>query len=239
MRTYTTGDGLVPCILLPGKSNTALPARTGHCLCLHAPSAWTGNAILLLAHDPPAALTACCTTNCSGYRGLTAVHSSSSLIQSWRQKHTGSRPTLNYQAADIAEGLAFEHLPYAAIIDKGTIDGLLCKEAGMEEAQTALLNVWSILKSPGSFIWFTHGPPSLRMPLISQQKWSGVTVRVIMPAGTATAAAGAAAGAPVSAPAGAAAKTAGPVRLQVANMDPDAVYPDTATYVYICKKPYV
>jgi hypothetical protein len=156
---------------------------------------------------------------------MTAVHSSSSVIQSWRQKHTGSRPTLSCQAADIAEGLAFGHLPFTAIIDKGTLDGLLCKEDGLQEAQAALFSVWSNLKSPGTFIMFTHGPPSLRMPLLSQHKWSSVTVKGVVPVG------------PAAGAAGVQATTAG--RLQVAAMDPDAAYPASATYIYICKKPYV
>jgi hypothetical protein len=50
---------------------------------------------------------------------MTAVHSSSELIQSWRQKYAASnRPTLKCQAADIAEGLAYEHPPYHVVIDK-------------------------------------------------------------------------------------------------------------------------
>lgn len=47
------------------------------------------------------------------------MHSSSELIQSWRQKYAESnRPTFNCQAADIAEGLAYDHTPYHVVIDK-------------------------------------------------------------------------------------------------------------------------
>lgn len=56
---------------------------------------------------------------CSGYRGVTAVHSSSTLIQAWRQKYAdNNKSTMNCQVADIAEGLAFDHRPYNAVIDK-------------------------------------------------------------------------------------------------------------------------
>lgn len=47
------------------------------------------------------------------------MHNSSALIQAWRQKHAANNKlTINCQVADIAEGLAFDHRPYNAIIDK-------------------------------------------------------------------------------------------------------------------------
>lgn len=102
---------------------------------------------------------------------------------------------------------------------QGTLDGLLCKEDGTQEAEAALVNVWSNLKSPGTFILFTHGPPSLRMALLSKQAWSSISVRAILP-GTATA-------------------QGGSQSLQLVRLEAGAVPPASATYVYVCKKPYV
>lgn len=170
----------------------------------------------------------------SGYRGITAVHSSSELIASWRQKHASSnRPALNCQAADIAEGLAFDHHPYHAIVDKGTIDGLLCKPTGSGEAEAAIRNIHTNLKCPGSFILFTHGPPSIRLPLLHKVAWESVSVKVIVPAAGARGSV-AAAGGPSKGKAAAASEG-----LKVLKLDAAGVYPECASYVYVCKKPYV
>jgi len=48
-------------------------------------------------------------------------------VQLMRQRQTAAnRPILSCQAADIAEGLAFDHCPYNAIIDK--VSGHMIKE---------------------------------------------------------------------------------------------------------------
>lgn len=39
------------------------------------------------------------------------------MVQAWRQKHLENQATLTCQVADIAEGLAFEHVKYNVIID--------------------------------------------------------------------------------------------------------------------------
>lgn len=69
-----------------------------------------------------------CGVVCSGYRDITAVHSHSEVVQDMRQKQAAAnRATLQCQVADIAEGLAFDHSPYAAIIDKVCLVG--CPQA--------------------------------------------------------------------------------------------------------------
>jgi hypothetical protein len=191
------------------------------------------------------------------------VHSSSELIASWRQKHASTnRPALNCQAADIAEGLAFDHHPYHAVVDKvgalarlvtdaassvfkhklslnagpgmlqGTIDGLLCRPTGAVEAEAAIRNIHNNLKCPGSLILFTHGPPSIRLPLLNKVAWESVSVKVIVPA------AGGGGVAAVGGPSKGKAAVASE-GLKVLKLDAAAVYSECASYVYVCKKPYV
>jgi hypothetical protein len=63
-------------------------------------------------------LLATCCTCCSGYRGVTVVHSDSDRIQAWRQQQADHSRSIECQVAAMAEGLAFDHNPYNVIIDK-------------------------------------------------------------------------------------------------------------------------
>lgn len=55
---------------------------------------------------------------------------------------------------------------------QGALDAVLCRPTGLQEAEAAMLHVWSNLKASGTFILFTHGPLSLRMPLLERLQWS-------------------------------------------------------------------
>lgn len=115
---------------------------------------------------------------------------------------------------------------------QGTLDGVLCRDTGLQDAEAALRHIHNNLTSPGTYILLTHGPPSLRLPLLNKVQWEIVAVRVIVPARLAVAGAVATS----RAKAAAAAASEG---LKVVKHDAAAVYPESATYVYICKKPYV
>jgi hypothetical protein len=109
---------------------------------------------------------------------------------------------------------------------QGTVDSLLCRDTGLQDAAAALRNIHNNLKSPGTLMMFTHGPPDLRLPLLKKLQWEDVAVKVVVPV----------------AAEGAAAKTTGkasPEGLKVLTHDASAFYPEHAAYVYICKKPYV
>lgn len=119
---------------------------------------------------------------------------------------------------------AHKHTP-----SQGTLDAVLCRETGLHLAQDAAAGwrtVYNNLKAPGTFILLTHGPPSLRRPLLDQLQWSSITVKAVVPQTTPTAAS----------QAGKPGKSAPAVdALQLV----DAALEDAAAaYVYVCKKPY-
>ena len=109
---------------------------------------------------------------------------------------------------------------------QGALDAVLCRDNGLEEAEAAILHVHNNLKAPGTFILFTHGPPSLRMPLItSKLKWSQVTIKVLMPTDAESVVA-------------AKHQKAGE-GLELIDAVTGTQYDSACTYVYVCKKPYL
>ncbi|WIA18211.1 hypothetical protein OEZ85_009683 [Tetradesmus obliquus] len=156
----------------------------------------------------------------SGYRGITCVDFCSKVLQGWRKRSADAGHTsLKYQHADIVTGLAFEHYPYNAIIDKGTLDCVLCRETGEQDAQQALTVIDNNLKNPGTFVMVSHSPPDVRLPLLKRVAWDSIQVKVIAPANLGKVAAG---------------EALTMVREYAAAVQ----VPDHSVYVYICKKPY-
>ncbi|KAF8061933.1 eef1aknmt [Scenedesmus sp. PABB004] len=148
------------------------------------------------------------------------------VLQAWRQRAAdGGRSSLRFQLADIVEGLPYEHCPYDAIIDKGTLDCVACRERGMDDAAAALSHVHANVKqsSPsGVFIMVSHAGPELRLPLLERQRWEGgVQVKVLLPPRLDALAAG-----------------GGGEGVVVRDWSAALAVPPDAAYVYVCKRSY-
>jgi hypothetical protein len=125
--------------------------------------------------------------------------------QPWSRSDTAGVHTTQASPSTVA-------LAAAADLCQGYLDAVLCKDTGgFQEAEAALLNVWNNLKGPGTYLLFTHGPPSLRLPLIHKHAWASTVAKAIVPAEG--------------------------DNLQLVSVDAQPV--DAAAFVYICKKPYV
>jgi len=114
----------------------------------------------------------------------------------------------------------------AALLSQGALDAILCQESGVQDAEAAMQVVWNNLKGPGTYVLFTHGPPSLRMAMLSKLQWASVTIKALMPVGTALAA---------PAQQQRSKTTDG---LEIVDAAVEAEFAGSVTYVYICKKPY-
>lgn len=95
----------------------------------------------------------------------------------------------------------------------------------MQDAEAAMQVVWNNLKGPGTYLLFTHGPPSLRMAMLSKLQWASVTIKALVPVRTA-----------LAAPAQQRSKTTD--GLEIVDAAVEAEFAGSVTYVYICKKPY-
>eukprot|EP00877_Chromochloris_zofingiensis_P005606 jgi/Chrzof1/15046/Cz09g25050.t1 len=118
-----------------------------------------------------------------GYRGITCVDFSRPVLDHWRKRsNTDGRSSLRFEQADIVEGLHYEHYSYNVVIDKGTVDCILCRDSGEVDACKALQNVYNELKHPGAFVMFSHSPPVIRLGLLQSCAWDDVQVKVLVPA---------------------------------------------------------
>uniref|UniRef100_A0A0D9X9S9 Methyltransferase type 11 domain-containing protein n=1 Tax=Leersia perrieri TaxID=77586 RepID=A0A0D9X9S9_9ORYZ len=74
---------------------------------------------------------------------------------------------------DVRNMAEFESGSFDAVIDKGTLDSIMCGQNSQENASTMLEEVNRILKDKGVYILITYGDPSYRLRLLKDlQLWT-------------------------------------------------------------------
>ncbi|KAK8952274.1 hypothetical protein KSP39_PZI004683 [Platanthera zijinensis] len=113
-----------------------------------------------------------------GYLDIVNIDISSVVVEAMRQK-CEDKPELKYITMDVRDMSAFESSSFDAVIDKGTLDSLMCGQNAHDNATKMLDEIGRVLKNNGVYILITYGDPNYRMRLLKDtQVWS-IAVHVI------------------------------------------------------------
>ncbi|KAJ7955309.1 methyltransferase-like protein 13 [Quillaja saponaria] len=102
-----------------------------------------------------------------GYEDVVNIDISSVLIEAMQKKYQ-NRPELKYLKMDVRYMGAFQTDSFDAIVDKGTLDSLLCGNDSRQNASKMLEEVWRVLKNKGVYILITYGAPIYRLRLLRE-----------------------------------------------------------------------
>ena len=72
---------------------------------------------------------------------------------------TKDKNGLKFLEMDVLDMREFENGTYDVVIDKGTLDSILCGEGSTECASKAVSEVHRVLKSTGVYIAVSYGQP--------------------------------------------------------------------------------
>eukprot|EP00966_Prymnesium_polylepis_P142229 3284359-Prymnesium_polylepis.1 len=75
----------------------------------------------------------------------------------------------------------FEDGSFNAVIDKATLDSILCGEGGAESGARLLSEVARVLKPGGVFVLLSNAPPKQRMPMLEKPQYSWRCVANVLP----------------------------------------------------------
>ncbi|URD93333.1 Thiopurine S-methyltransferase (TPMT) [Musa troglodytarum] len=113
-----------------------------------------------------------------GYQDVVNIDISSVVIEAMQKKHM-DKQGLKYINMDVRDMSLFQSSSFDAVIDKGTLDSLMCGHDAMHNATKMLLEVDRVLKDKGVYILITYGGPSYRLYMLrSIQRWA-ISLHVI------------------------------------------------------------
>lgn len=104
-----------------------------------------------------------------GYNEIENIDISQVCIQAMKEKYN-DKPGMNYNQMDCRE-LKFPDGAFHAVVDKGTIDSVLCGEGSTHNAQKTLSEISRVLKPGGVYIVISHGMPSYRLTYLQRQEF--------------------------------------------------------------------
>ncbi|KAM7267874.1 hypothetical protein ACFE04_010040 [Oxalis oulophora] len=98
-----------------------------------------------------------------GYEEIMNIDISAVAIGMMRRKYEYI-PQLKYMQMDVRDMSFFLDESFDAIIDKGTLDSLMCGTNAPLSAAQMLSEVCRLLKPGGTYLLITYGDPKVRMP---------------------------------------------------------------------------
>ncbi|XP_010555152.1 PREDICTED: methyltransferase-like protein 13 isoform X2 [Tarenaya hassleriana] len=102
-----------------------------------------------------------------GYQDVVNIDISSVVIDTMHTKYS-HRPQLKFLKMDVRNMSAFQAASFDAVIDKGTLDSILCGNNSRQNSTQMLEEVWRVLKDKGVYILITYGAPVYRLHLLKE-----------------------------------------------------------------------
>ncbi|XP_030539835.1 EEF1A lysine methyltransferase 4 [Rhodamnia argentea] len=113
-----------------------------------------------------------------GYEDVVNIDISSIVIEAMQKKYS-NRPQLKYMKMDVREMSGFDSCSFNAVIDKGTLDSLLCAHNSRQNAAKMLEEIGRVLKDKGIYILITYGAPTYRLNLLKETGSWAIKLHVI------------------------------------------------------------
>ncbi|EFJ43782.1 hypothetical protein VOLCADRAFT_65458, partial [Volvox carteri f. nagariensis] len=103
----------------------------------------------------------------AGWRLIINIDYSRVVINHMADLHKGVR-ALEYRVADARHMPEFTDCSFEGVIDKGTLDAILCGERGAQDATAMLAECFRVLKPGFAFMLVTYGDPASRLPYLEE-----------------------------------------------------------------------
>lgn len=113
-----------------------------------------------------------------GYQDVVNIDISSVVVEAMQEKYK-DKPALKYIKMDVRDMNYFGSGSFDAVIDKGTLDSLMCGHNAQPNATKMLGEVGRVLKDKGVYILITYGDPTYRLHLLRELSLWTISLHVI------------------------------------------------------------
>ena len=122
----------------------------------------------------------------AGYENVTSIDYSGNVIRYMRER-CAHLPQLTWHEMDM-RALTFPDGAFDAVVDKATLDALLCEARGdawnpapavVADAERAVAEAWRVLRPGGRLLYLTFGQPHFRRRYFDAVPWTASHMHVL------------------------------------------------------------
>jgi ubiquinone/menaquinone biosynthesis C-methylase UbiE len=103
-------------------------------------------------------------------RNISNVDFSEVVINAMKEEYSTNMPEMQWQKMDLRD-LEFEEGTFDVVVDKATLDSILCGDGSSSSCDRYMTEVSRVLKPGGVFIVVTYGPPEYRLGYLDRLEY--------------------------------------------------------------------
>jgi ubiquinone/menaquinone biosynthesis C-methylase UbiE len=111
-----------------------------------------------------------------GYEDITNIDFSTKVINIMEEKCKPKFPKMSFKVMDALNMKEIQTGSFNTVIDKGTLDSVLCGDNSVPNAQKMIEEVYRILAPGGHYICISYGDPEHRKKHLETQQWGNLAV---------------------------------------------------------------
>jgi len=106
-----------------------------------------------------------------GFTNITNIDISPAVIQGMKQKHSDHPLGNSYKLLDVSQMSEFLPASFDVVIDKATLDSILCGEGSVSNCDKSCNEISRVLKPGGFYLLVSHGDPDSRRHYLDKSKF--------------------------------------------------------------------
>ena len=111
-----------------------------------------------------------------GYEDITNIDFSTKVITIMEQTYKEKFPKMQFKVADVLDMKDFQSGSFNTILDKGTLDCILCGDNSVPNAAKMISEMFRLLAPGGHYMVITYGDPDVRKKYLETQQWASLSV---------------------------------------------------------------
>lgn len=115
-----------------------------------------------------------------GYTDIVNIDNSTVVIEAMQKKYE-NMAQLKYLTLDVLDLSSFDNCSFDSVIDKGTLDAIMCVVGGPYNVGLMIAELSRVLKPGGVYMLITTGNPQSRFPLLNTNTFGWHVTLYIIP----------------------------------------------------------
>ena len=111
-----------------------------------------------------------------GYENITNIDFSNKAISQMEDRCRSKYPKLIFKMMDVTDMKDFETGTFNTVIDKGTLDSIMCSDTPIPSSEKMISEIYRVLAPGGRYICITYGDPEHRKKYFENLQWSSLSV---------------------------------------------------------------